>query len=128
MIGVFAGKVKQLMSKQRRNKHDNSLEDWQEWTSHNPGYWRASGRIPPTGHFGRRPTKAGYAFIVLGMLRLGVALAILVLDFLTVPHPPDTSSRFSVAGIPAIFGAILVLYGWRVAHPVRTRTRRRRHR
>jgi hypothetical protein len=54
------------MRKQRPNQPDDSLAAWQEWMRHTPGSWRSSGRVPPTGRAGRRPTRAGYALVALG--------------------------------------------------------------
>jgi hypothetical protein len=102
------------MGQQRHETPDDGLPAWQEWMSHPPGYTRMSGRIPPTSRYGRRPTKAGYVLVVLGVLSL-----------LTPVPRSDAPNLWALAGMPTVGGVLVSMLGWRLAHPYRSGKRQR---
>src|SRR3712207_4172139 len=91
---------------------DQDLAAWQEWTSHNPGYWMSSGRIPPVSRYGRRPTRAGYVLVVVGVLTL---LAGLVQIAVALAAPGARSITWVLLGMSPllIIGMLLIAAGLR---------------
>ena len=115
------------MRKQPPNHPDDSLAAWQEWMSHTPGYWRSSGRIPPTGRYGRRPTPTASGCIAAGSLLL-VVLGIGLLGVLATLLHVNAVVLIALVGLAAAGGAVVLGVGRRGGQPSRPPTKHRRHR
>lgn len=114
------------MRKPRPNQPDDSLEAWQEWMSHTPGFWRSSGRLPPTGRSGRRPTTTDPGCIAAGSLLL-VVLAIGLLGVLATLLHVNAVVLIALMGLAAAGGAVALGVGQRGGQPRRSSAKRRRH-
>jgi hypothetical protein len=115
------------MRKQHHRAPDDSLAAWQEWMSHTPGYWRSSGRVPPTGRYGRRPTTTDPGCITAGSLLL-VALGIGLLGVLATLLHVNAVVLIALVGLAAAGGAGALGAGRRGGQPNRSPAKRRRHR
>src|SRR3954454_12247739 len=102
------------MPKQPRPKPaDESLDAWQEWTSHTPGDGRNGGRLPPTSPYGSNRALAsgasaafGVAILVVGATLLLGPLIQTLLDTAGHPWPPTL--------VLMTLGIVLVALGWRL--------------
>ena len=91
-----------------------------------PGYWRSSGRIPPTGRYGRRPNRTDTGCLLAGSLLL-VVFGIGTLGVLATLVHVNALVLIGLVGLTAAGSAIMIGAARRGGQPRRLRARRRQH-